>query len=144
MPKGPDRLGFDDYFAAYGFHHEYYTPHAYYHEDGPQKIFVDEYEPYSQVKLAIRHLRRLRENPDRPFAMFLSLGSPGVPGAGLVCLSVVLSALNVPIEAIGLVIAINPILEMFTTTSNTTGDVAAALIVAKSEKQLDVDKFNSP
>ena len=76
--------------------------------------------------------------------ILLSLGAPGVPGAGLVCLSVVLNALNVPTEAIGLVIAINPILEMFTTASNTTGDVAAALIVAKSENQLDVEKFNSP
>ena len=76
--------------------------------------------------------------------ILLSLGAPGVPGAGLVCLSVVLNALNVPTEAIGLVIAINPVLEMFTTASNTTGDVAAALIVAKSENQLDVEKFNSP
>ena len=46
VPKGPDRLGFDDYWAAYGFHHEYFAPHAYYHEDGPQKIYADRYEPY--------------------------------------------------------------------------------------------------
>ena len=79
VPKGPDRLGFDDFWAAYGFHHEYYAPHAYYHEDGPEKIYADRYEPYSQVDLAIRHLKRLSENPDKPFAMFLSLGVPHDP-----------------------------------------------------------------
>ncbi len=79
VPKGPDRLGFDDYWAAYGFHHEYFAPHAYYHEDGPQKIYADKYEPYAQVDLAIRHLKRMSENPDKPFAMFLSLGVPHDP-----------------------------------------------------------------
>ena len=46
-------------------------------------------------------------------------------------------------EAIGLIIAIDPILDMFVTMSNTTGDVTAALIVAKSEKLLDEDVYNS-
>ncbi len=79
VPKGPDRLGFDDCFAAYGFHHEYFAPHAYYHEDGPEKIFADKYEPYAQVDLALRHLKRLSENPEKPFAMFLSIGVPHDP-----------------------------------------------------------------
>ncbi len=69
--------------------------------------------------------------------VLLSLGAPGVPGAGLVCLGIILETLNVPVEAIGLIIAINPILDMFDTMSNTTGDMSAALIVAKSEKLLD-------
>ena len=78
VPKGPDRLGFDDYWAAYGFHHEYYAPHAYYHEESPEKIFADKYEPYAQTELAIKHLKRLHEG-DKPFAMFLSLGVPHDP-----------------------------------------------------------------
>ncbi len=73
--------------------------------------------------------------------VLLSLGAPGVPGAGLVCLGIILKALNVPVEAVGLVIAINPILDMFDTMSHTTGDMAAALIVAKSEKLLDGAKY---
>lgn len=76
--------------------------------------------------------------------ILLSLGAPGVPGAALVCLSVVLAALNVPIEAIGLVIAIDPLLDMFITMSNTTGDVAAALIVARNEKLLDLETYRKP
>ncbi len=74
--------------------------------------------------------------------MLLSMGSPGVPGAGMVCIGIILESLGVPIEAIGLIIGIYPIIDMFATMSNTTGDVAAALIVAKSERLLDIDKFN--
>ena len=69
--------------------------------------------------------------------MLLSLGAPGVPGSGLICLGVALSVIHVPVEAIGLIIAINPLLDMFDTMSNTTGDLAAAVIVAKSEKLID-------
>ncbi|MDD3409951.1 MAG: sulfatase-like hydrolase/transferase [Eubacteriales bacterium] len=79
VPKGPDRLGFDDFWASYGFHHEYFAPHAYYHTDSPEKIFADDYEPVSQTNLAIEQLQRLSANPDKPFAMFLSLGVPHDP-----------------------------------------------------------------
>lgn len=79
VPQGPDRLGFDDYWAAYGFHHEYYAPNAYYHEDTPEKVYADGYEPDVQTDLAIKHLTRLSQNKDKPFAMFLSLGTPHDP-----------------------------------------------------------------
>ena len=73
----------------------------------------------------------------------LSLGCPGIPGAGMVCLGIVLSQIAVPIEAIGLIMGINPFLDMFCTMSNTTGDVAASLIVARSEGLLDLEIYNS-
>lgn len=73
--------------------------------------------------------------------VLLSLGAPGVPGVGVVLLSVVLAALKVPIEAIGLIMAIEPFLDMFITMSNTTGDVMAALVVARNENLLDVEKY---
>ncbi|MBQ6634507.1 MAG: dicarboxylate/amino acid:cation symporter [Ruminococcus sp.] len=75
--------------------------------------------------------------------VLLSLGAPGVPGAAFVCLGIVLNTLNVPIEAIGLIIAVNPIMDMFDTMSNCTGDMAAALIVSKKEKLLDEKVYNS-
>ena len=75
--------------------------------------------------------------------IMLSLGCPGVPGAALVCLGVVLKALGVPIEAIGLVMGVNPILDMFITMNNTTGDMAATLIVAKSEDLVDLETYRS-
>ena len=76
--------------------------------------------------------------------ILLSLGAPGVPGAGLVCLSVVLTHLGLPVEAIGLVIGVMSILDMFLTMSNTTGDIACALVVASSEKMLDKNIYYDP
>lgn len=75
--------------------------------------------------------------------ILLSLGCPGVPGAGLVCLGVVLGSLGVPIEAIGLIMPLFSFTDMFATMSNTTGDMAATLIVAKSEGLLDLKTYHS-
>jgi len=78
IPKGPDRLGFDDFFAAYNFHHEYVGEKSYYHLDSPAKISFDGYEPDCQTDMAIGELERLSEGED-PFALFLSLGTPHDP-----------------------------------------------------------------
>lgn len=75
--------------------------------------------------------------------IMLSVGAPGVPGVAIVCLGIALNSLGVPLESIGLVMGIYPFLDMFDTMSNTTGDVAAALIVAKNEKLLDMKKYYS-
>ena len=74
--------------------------------------------------------------------ILLSLGCPGVPGAAAVCLGIVLADLGVPIEASGLVMGVIPFLDMVITMSNTTGDVAASLIVARSEGLVDLEIFN--
>lgn len=78
IPAGPDRLGFDDFFAAYNFHHEYYGEHAYYHLNSPKKIFVEGYEPDAMTSLAVDKLGEL-SSQDQPFSMFLSLGTPHDP-----------------------------------------------------------------
>lgn len=76
------------------------------------------------------------------FSVFiLSVGAPGVPGAGLVCLSVLLTQLNVPIAGIGLVMGLDSLLGMMRAMSNSLGDVAASLIVAKSENKLDMERY---
>ena len=72
----------------------------------------------------------------------LSVGAPGVSGAGLVCLSVLLTQLNVPVEAVGLIMGIDPLLGMLRTMSNCLGDVAVSTIVAKSENLLDLNIYN--
>ena len=74
--------------------------------------------------------------------LLLSLGAPGVPGACFVCLGVILTDIGVPIEAMGIIMGIVPILDMLDTMLNTTGDVAATLIVAKREGLLDTDVYN--
>ncbi len=73
----------------------------------------------------------------------LSIGAPGIPGSGLICLSVLLAQLGVPAEAIGLVMGIDSVVGMFRCMSNCTGDVAVSLAVAKSEKMLDMDVYRS-
>lgn len=78
IPAGPHRLGFDGFFAAYNFHHEYYGEHAYYHLDSPEKIYAEGYEPDVQTDLAIGQLERLAAG-DKPFALFLSIGTPHDP-----------------------------------------------------------------
>ncbi len=76
VPPGPHRLGFDDFWAAYNFHHEYVD--AYYHRDSPEKIVLPGYEPDGQTDLAIEQLRKARES-DQPLALFLSYGTPHDP-----------------------------------------------------------------
>ena len=75
-PPGPDRLGFDGFWAAYGFHHEYFD--TYYHTDNPQKITLPGYEPDGQTDLAIDKLTEAAAT-DKPFALFLSYGTPHDP-----------------------------------------------------------------
>ncbi len=71
----------------------------------------------------------------------LSMGAPGIPGAGLICLSVLITQMNVPVEAIGLVMGIDSLCGMFRTMSNCLGDVAVSTIVAKSENELDMEIY---
>jgi arylsulfatase A-like enzyme len=76
VPPGPYRFGFDGFWAAYNFHHDYYK--AYYHTDGPEKIPVKGYEPDFQAELAIGQIKRLAA-ARKPFALFLSIGEPHDP-----------------------------------------------------------------
>ena len=78
VPKGEHRLGFDGFFAHYGFHHEYYAPHAYYHLDTDEKIFHEGYEPDCVTDMAIQRLEKLAAG-ENPFALFLSIGTPHDP-----------------------------------------------------------------
>ncbi|MBD2867179.1 sulfatase family protein [Paenibacillus arenilitoris] len=76
VPPGEHRLGFDGYWASYNFHHEYYN--MYYHTDSPDKIPMEGYEPDGQTNLAIEQMKRMAGD-DRPFALFLSFGTPHDP-----------------------------------------------------------------
>ena len=75
--------------------------------------------------------------------IIMSIGAPGIPGSGLICLSVLLTQMGVPTEAIGLIMGIDSLVGMFRCMSNCTGDVAVSLAVAKSENMLDMDVYRS-
>ncbi len=66
-------------------------------------------------------------------ALLAAIGSAGIPMAGLVMMAVVLKAVGLPLEGIGLVLAVDRILDMFRTTINVYGDTCCAVIVAKTE-----------
>jgi len=75
--------------------------------------------------------------------MVLSVGSPGVPGGNLVCMALLVPQIGVPAESISLVMGLYPIIGMMQVLANVTGDAVVTTIVAKSEKMLDLEKFNS-
>jgi Na+/H+-dicarboxylate symporter len=66
-------------------------------------------------------------------ALLAAIGSAGIPMAGLVMMVVVLKAVGLPLEGIGLILAVDRILDMFRTTINVYGDTCCAVIIAKSE-----------
>lgn len=70
-------------------------------------------------------------------ATLASIGSAAVPGAGIVMLVIVLGSFpQIPLEGIGLIFAVDRILDMCRTVVNVTGDAAVATIVAKTEGEL--------
>ena len=71
-------------------------------------------------------------------ATLASIGSAAVPGAGLVMLTIVLGLFpQIPIEGIGLIFAVDRVLDMCRTTVNVTGDATIASIIAFSENEMD-------
>ena len=77
-------------------------------------------------------------------ATLASVGTAGVPSAGLVMLAMVLQQVNLPVEGIALIIGVDRLLDMTRTAVNVTGDCTVACIVAASEDKLDRAVFNDP
>jgi Na+/H+-dicarboxylate symporter len=66
-------------------------------------------------------------------SLLVAFGTPAVPMAGMVMMSVVLSAVDLPLEGVGLILAVDRFLDMFRTTINVWSDMCAAVVIAKSE-----------
>jgi len=66
-------------------------------------------------------------------ATVASIGTAGVPGVGLIMLSMVLTQVGLPVEGIGLIMGVDRLLDMSRTAINICGDAVCTLIVAKSE-----------
>lgn len=77
-------------------------------------------------------------------ATLASIGTAGVPGVGLVMLQGVLLQAGLPVEAIGMILGIDRLLDMTRTAVNISGDAAVTAIVAKSEGEIDMDVYNDP
>jgi len=67
-------------------------------------------------------------------ATLASIGTAGVPGAGMIMLAMVLESVGLPVSAIGIIMGVDRIVDMGRTCMNVTGDLACTLAVARSEK----------
>lgn len=72
-----------------------------------------------------------------------SIGTAGVPGAGLIMLSLVLTTVGLPIEGLAIVAGIDRILDMARTSVNVCGDLMVAVLIGKSENELDETVYNT-
>jgi len=68
-------------------------------------------------------------------ALLASIGAAGIPMAGLVMITVVLTAVGLPLEGIGLILAVDRILDMIRTSVNVWSDSCGALTIARSENE---------
>ncbi|GAA0090399.1 dicarboxylate/amino acid:cation symporter [Paraclostridium bifermentans] len=76
-------------------------------------------------------------------ATLASVGTAGVPGVGMIMLSMVLQSVGLPLEGIGLIMGVERIIDMFRTTVNVMGDNTCTLVVASSEKELEVTNIDT-
>lgn len=67
--------------------------------------------------------------------LLASIGAAAIPMAGLVMITVILSAVGLPLEGVGLILAVDRILDMFRTATNVWSDSCGAVIIAKSENE---------
>ena len=75
-------------------------------------------------------------------ATMASIGTAGVPGAGLIILALVLEQVGLPVEGIAMIIGVDRLLDMVRTAVNVTGDATVSLIVGEKEGQVDKAVFN--
>ena len=66
-------------------------------------------------------------------ALLTSIGVAGIPAASLVAITIILTTIGLPVEAIGLILAVDRILDMFRTSVNVFSDSCGAVIIARSE-----------
>ncbi|MBE7007651.1 MAG: dicarboxylate/amino acid:cation symporter [Ruminococcaceae bacterium] len=64
-------------------------------------------------------------------ATLASIGTAGTPGAGMIMLTMVLTALGIPVDYIGLIVAVDRLFDMGRTCLNVTGDISCSLCVTK-------------
>nr|WP_298929452.1 dicarboxylate/amino acid:cation symporter [uncultured Erythrobacter sp.] len=72
-----------------------------------------------------------------------SVGAAGIPGSGLIMMSLVLTAIGVPLETIAFVAGINHIMDMMRTMTNVTGDATVAVAVGRMAGEIDVEGYES-
>lgn len=75
-------------------------------------------------------------------ATLASIGTAGIPGSGLIMLSMVLTSVGLPVEGIAMIMGIDRFVDMCRSTINILGDAVCTLIIAKGENEFDESVFN--
>ncbi len=71
-------------------------------------------------------------------ALLTSIGVAGIPAASLVAITIILGVIGLPVEALGLILAVDRILDMFRTSVNVFSDSCGAVIIARFEGEKDI------
>lgn len=77
-------------------------------------------------------------------SVLASIGTAGVPGTGLMTLTLVLTSVGLPIEGVALIAGIDRILDMARTAVNVSGDILVSVLIARHEDELDLAVFHDP
>ena len=76
-------------------------------------------------------------------ATIASIGTAGIPSAGIIMLSLILVEIGIPTEGIALLLGVDRLLDMIRTSVNVAGDTCITCIIASSENLIDNDKYRS-
>jgi Na+/H+-dicarboxylate symporter len=71
-------------------------------------------------------------------ALMTSIGVAGIPSASLVAISIILASIGLPVEAIGLILAVDRVLDMCRTAVNVFSDSCGAVVIARLEGEKDI------
>jgi len=71
-------------------------------------------------------------------ALLASIGAAGIPSAGLVMITIVLKAIGLPLEGVGLILAVDRVLDMTRTLVNVFSDSCGTIVIARSEGEKDL------
>jgi len=74
-------------------------------------------------------------------ATLASIGTAGIPSAGIIMLSIILEQIGIPLEGIALLLGVDRLLDMMRTSVNVAGDTCISCIVAKSEGLINTKVF---
>ncbi len=76
-------------------------------------------------------------------ALFAAVGAAGIPGTGLIMMSLVLGVIGLPLEGIALVAGVDRLREMVSTVVNVLGDAVGAVFVAKKEGEINEEQYHA-
>jgi Na+/H+-dicarboxylate symporter len=75
-------------------------------------------------------------------SVLASIGTAGVPGVGLIMLSMVFAQVGLPVEGIGLILGVDRLMDMIRTAVNVSGDAVVTLVIANSEDKLELNTYS--